>query len=242
MEERVISIRKVRNPTISIIIPTLNEEKYIPFTLISLRNQNFRKKYEIIVSDSNSKDRTIEIAKKYADKIIVTKRMGVSVGRNLGAKHSKGKILLFVDADTILLPNVLERVYKAMKEKDVVGCNVPLLLDDLKRNFYFSFHIPIYYLLTQIKLNPTYSVVFACKRDAFFKVGGFNEKLRVAEDIELGQRLKKIGRIAYLTDTFAISSARRYKKWGAWRTFYHWLGSYFYIKLLNKQLPYPPIR
>jgi glycosyltransferase involved in cell wall biosynthesis len=89
---------------------TLNEEKYIETTLLSIKNQDYKGKYEIIMVDSNSKDRTVKIARKYADKVIVTKRRGVSVGRNIGARLAKGEILLFVDAYTVLLPNVIREL------------------------------------------------------------------------------------------------------------------------------------
>ncbi|MEM5873123.1 MAG: glycosyltransferase, partial [Candidatus Aenigmatarchaeota archaeon] len=79
--EKVIIINEIKNPKISVIIPTYNEEKYIEDTLLSIKYQRFNYPYEIIVSDSNSKDKTIEIAKKYANKIIITKKRGISIGR-----------------------------------------------------------------------------------------------------------------------------------------------------------------
>jgi glycosyltransferase involved in cell wall biosynthesis len=119
-------------PFVSVIIPTLNEEKYIETTLLSIKNQDYKGKYEIIVVDSNSKDKTVKIARKYADKVIVTKRRGVSVGRNIGAEVAKGEILLFVDADTTLLPNVISKVVRHLRRKKVVGVVVPILCDNLK--------------------------------------------------------------------------------------------------------------
>ncbi len=62
---------------ISVIVPTLNEEKYIEPTLKALKNQIYRRKFEVIVADSLSRDKTVEIAEKYADKVISVKKRTV---------------------------------------------------------------------------------------------------------------------------------------------------------------------
>ena len=95
----------MNEPFISIIIPTLNEEKFLPKLLNSIKEQNY-KNYEIIVSDANSKDKTIEIAKRFNVKIVQGGKP--AVGRNNGAKFSVGDYLLFLDADVILPKNFLE--------------------------------------------------------------------------------------------------------------------------------------
>ncbi|MEM1725062.1 MAG: glycosyltransferase [Thermoplasmata archaeon] len=240
--EKIIRLNEVKNPVISIIVPTLNEEKYIENTLLSLKWQNFKLPYEIIVSDSNSKDKTIKIAKKYADVIIISDKKGVSVGRNLRARIAKAEILLFVDADTILLPNALKEIYEFLKKKEYVGANIVVLSDNLKYNFHYIAATIVCYLLNKINAHPVYAVCLACRKKEFMKVGGFNEKLHVAEDIDLGERLKKLGRIGYLTNTFAISSARRLNKWGVFKTIAAWPLGYFLIKFFNKQPSYDPIR
>jgi len=82
---------------LSIIIPTLNEEKYLPFLLSSIKEQNF-KDYEIILSDAGSEDRTIEIAKSYGCRVV---KGGLPAkGRNQGARAAAGDLLLFLDSDT----------------------------------------------------------------------------------------------------------------------------------------------
>ncbi|OYT33718.1 MAG: glycosyl transferase family 2, partial [Candidatus Aenigmarchaeota archaeon ex4484_52] len=80
----------IQKPLLSIIIPTLNEEKYIPLLLNSIKKQTY-KNYEIIVCDSHSKDKCYSIDKK-----------GPGHGRNIGAKYAKGRYLLFFDSDTII--------------------------------------------------------------------------------------------------------------------------------------------
>ncbi|MEM4634093.1 MAG: glycosyltransferase family A protein, partial [Candidatus Anstonellaceae archaeon] len=74
----------------SFIVPALNEEEYIERTLRSIKNQKTSLKYELIVSDGKSKDKTMKIASKYADRLIVTSKKGIWIGRNEGAKAAKG--------------------------------------------------------------------------------------------------------------------------------------------------------
>ena len=90
---------------ISIIIPALNEENYLPRLLGSLEKQNL-KDYEIILADAGSKDRTIEIAKKYGCKVVPG---GLPAkGRNEGAKAARGDLFLFLDSDLVLPEGFLD--------------------------------------------------------------------------------------------------------------------------------------
>ena len=91
---------------LSIIIPTLNEEKYLPKLLESIKKQSF-KDYEIIVADANSKDKTRKIARDYGCKI-TSGGILPAVARNNGAKKAAGEILLFIDADCIIENNFLQ--------------------------------------------------------------------------------------------------------------------------------------
>ena len=88
---------------LSIIIPTYNEEEYLPVLLDSIKKQNFED-YEVIIADANSTDKTREIASEYG--CIITEGGMPAVGRNNGAKIAKGEYLLFLDSDlklTIIL-------------------------------------------------------------------------------------------------------------------------------------------
>ena len=99
---------------ISIIIPTLNEEKYLPNLLKDIKSQNF-KDYELIVADDNSTDKTPEIAKKYKAEVVKGGLPGV--GRNAGAKIANGDYLFFLDADIRLPKNFLREVYNEMQRR-----------------------------------------------------------------------------------------------------------------------------
>lgn len=233
---------KRKNPFISVIIPALDEENYIENCLKSVKNQDYKGNYEIIVADGMSKDKTVSIAKKFADRVVTVEKRGISAGRNAGAEIAKGKVLLFADADTIMLPNVITEVVKGMKEKKSAGVVVPVISDDIKKNAAYFTAIGLYRILTKIKLQPVYCVCFACTKANFIKSGKFDENINVAEDIDLGQRLKKIGKIVYITSTFVVASSRRLNKWGILKQLRAWPLGYFSKKMLNRNVKYPPVR
>ena len=89
---------------LSFIIPTLQEETVIEKILKNLRQITVFD-YEIIVSDGGSKDKTVEIAKQYADKVVENttgQRQTIAIGRNEGAKAATGEYLIFLDADVFI--------------------------------------------------------------------------------------------------------------------------------------------
>ena len=105
---------------LSVIIPTFNEEKYLPKLLESIKKQTY-KDYEIIVADATSKDRTRQMAKKYNCRVI--KGGMPAIGRNNGAKIAKGDILLFLDADSIIEKDFISNalIYMKKRKLDVAG-------------------------------------------------------------------------------------------------------------------------
>lgn len=101
---------------LSVIIPLYNSEKYISSCLYSLLDQDLSQKdYEIIIINDGSKDRSLEIVKKYAltnpnIKIHSQKNSGASIARNKGISIAKGEFLYFVDSDDYIASNVLKKL------------------------------------------------------------------------------------------------------------------------------------
>jgi glycosyltransferase involved in cell wall biosynthesis len=216
MKEKIIILKNIKNPKISVIIPTFNEEKYVESTLLSLKSQTIKVPYEIIVVDSNSKDRTVKIARKYANKVIVTKRRGIAVGRNVGAKYSKGEILVFVDADTVLLPNVLEKAYNEIKKRDVSLVSCPIVPLSCSPILHLMYRIYNQFSISSIKFGrPQISgMLMVTKKSIFNAVGGFNENLKILEDFDFSEKVSKFGKVKMITNTFVLTSPRRIEKWG----------------------------
>lgn len=96
------SMKKGRT-TISVIIPTYNEERLLPRCLKSVTSQHYpRKDIEIIVVDDGSTDRTKEIAKKFGAKIIHNGTHHIERGKSIGLKNARGTYIFFIDADNAL--------------------------------------------------------------------------------------------------------------------------------------------
>lgn len=233
---------------ISIIIPALNEEKYIESTLKAIKNQEFKGRYEIIVADNGSKDKTVKIAKKYADKIVRVNKAahGPAASRNGGAKVAKGKILVFIDADTSPTNNYLTTVKKIFKDKSVIAATSPVLPDKYDVKLLIGCITLNEFLLkgsNKFKRSVLIGNNLVCRKDVFDKVRGFNENSVGAEDIEFSLRLSKIkGKIKFMESTFVITSSRRYKKWGAIKLIKTWPFGYLKLKYFGDSISYDPVR
>lgn len=111
-------------PFFSIVIPTLNEEKYLPKLLTDLSDQTF-KEFEVLVVDGHSDDATIIEAKKFSPhlkiKTFVVDKRSVSFQRNFGAKKSRGQWIIFMDSDNRLFPQYLREVSEELKKDPDVG-------------------------------------------------------------------------------------------------------------------------
>jgi len=233
---------------VSIIIPTLNEEQFIGECLESIKNQTY-KNYEVIIVDSGSKDKTLEIAKKYKAKIVFEPRLGFAIAKNTGARKSKGDILVFTDADSLYEKEWIEKIVKRFDDKKVTVCGGPLkpMEKGLK-------HEIVYKLTTDC--IPRIASFFgfyvfqapntAFKRKHFFELGGFNEKLRKLEDNELPNRMRKMGKIVFDPSIIVYSSARRFIKEGYLKSTLRFLLGYFNLYVLKSEKTlgkeYPLIR
>ena len=173
---------------LSIIIPTYNEEEYLPILLESIKQQKFDD-YEIIIADANSTDRTREIAEEYG--CIITEGGLPAVGRNNGAKIAKGEYLLFLDSDLKLTDDYLrDTIYEFRMER--LGIAITQMKPLSEKSEAQLFH----YLANQFmigveKIKPhgagCYGIIV--KRELHEKYGGFNEELTFGEDSEYIRRL-----------------------------------------------------
>jgi len=107
----------MENPGISVIVPVLDEAKYLEATLLSIIGQNTNITFEIIVSDNGSTDESVDIARKYATKVLNCKERGIGAARHFGAMnaHEESKFVIFLDADTIIPGFYLSYCYEIFK-------------------------------------------------------------------------------------------------------------------------------
>ncbi len=197
---------------ISIVIPTYNEEKYLPKLLNSIKKQKFHD-YEIIIADANSADKTVEIAKKYGCKVIAGGRP--AVGRNNGARVANGEYLLFLDADVILPKDFLSKALKEFNHKYLEiapTCQKPVSNLEIDRTIY-DIHNYLLKYFHQIYPMTVGVSIFTTKR-LHNRIGGFDETMHLNEDNEYGLRAKKIAKYGSITDTYINVSMRRFDKEG----------------------------
>lgn len=237
--------------TISVIIPAINEENCISTALESLRNQTYRN-FEIIVKDGESTDRTVKIARRYTGKVISCEDVSVGQARNQGAENASGKILVFMDADSKLPPDALEKIEERF-EKDKPSLLIPRyvpkkeILENNGRLIQFPRPLNMFWskienLLTARLMRYAAGMLMPCDADSFEKVGGFDENLKVCEDQDISHRLRKVGKVIYDGNIVAYFSLRRYVKLGLFRTFYNYSINSMRLLLGIEQPKHPMIR
>ncbi len=199
---------------LSIIIPALNEEKYLPRLLESIKKQRY-KDYEVIVSDGNSKDKTREIAKKLGCKVIVSNKRSPAHQRNQGAKAAKGDILLFLDADSVLpddfLPGTLDE-FKTRK-LSVAGFYVIMNSKDLSYRIITKVYNLVCFIVQKIK-PVTIGACILVKKRYHDRIKGFDESIFIGEDHDYSERIAKIGKLGLIKSNKILFSTRRFDKEG----------------------------
>jgi len=201
---------------ISIIIPTLNEEKYLPLLLSSIKDQDFSD-HETIIADAGSRDKTVEIAKRYGCRVIPG---GLPArGRNEGAKVAKGDLLFFIDADSIISPEFLSKALEEFIARSLDFAAFGLLPIEGTKISKSTFNM-LYNWFTYAleKVLPHSAMGILVKKDLFIKLNGYDETIKLAEDHDLGRRASKIAKYGIIRAVKVYFSDRRFKKDGWLKT------------------------
>ena len=200
---------------VSIIIPTLNEERYLPECLRCISRQKAGFEIEVIVADGNSKDSTRAIARKFGSKVVVERKRTIAAGRQAGAKGATGGILVFTDADSRPDPEWVSRLVQAFDDPAVVATYGSLAIYDSKRgDAYAKFITAYFYWASKMEIAAGAGSNMAVRAKDFWKVGGFDTDLVTGEDIDLQKKLKRRGRLVYCKRARTWVSARRIQNWG----------------------------
>lgn len=208
----------------SVLIPTLNEEKYLPRLLSSLAKQTFTD-FEVIVCDGRSTDKTVSVAKKFSKslnlKVIIAPKRGISYQRNLAARHSRTDSLIFLDADTIVEKNFIAKVNHSLANRDfdIAATWLKPKSDRLIDKIIFGFFNRLY-LETFKYFAPGGTGAFLyVRKSAFNRVRGFDVRITFGEDFDFIKRLCQRGFRYHLFHDLGITfSVRRLDKEG--RAFY----------------------
>ena len=174
---------------VSVVITTKNEERNIANCIDSIKSQNYpRDKIETIIVDNNSSDSTVEIAKRYTDKVY---NFGPerSAQRNFGVKKANGKYILYLDVDMVLSENVVSKCVEKCEKEGYIALYIPekiigegfwIKARDFERSFYNATVI---------------DCVRFVRRGKFLEIGGFDESLTGPEDWDFDRRIKEVGKV-----------------------------------------------
>ncbi len=215
---------------ISVVIPARDEEAYVANALTSVGEQTVPAIGEVIVVVNGSVDRTTDAVRSASAlldgltvQVIEDPQPGVSRAKNLGARAAHGDLLLFLDADSRMAPDLARRVLASWRGGAPAG-SIAITSDggDLLDRAFFGL-IEHGKRLFGIRANMLY-----CERDLFLAVGGFDERLHQAEDRELLLRIAGRGvTVAHVTESWIATSPRRLHegplRLGVVRVFGRWM-------------------
>lgn len=215
----------MREPYLSVIIPTLNEADYLPRLLKDLTKQK-EHAFEVIVVDGGSSDKTVTLARTFIGKlplkILEVDKKNVSFQRNSGARIAKGSYLVFFDADVQVVNSFLFQLRKAIEKDKPAFVTTYVRADSVSVN---DRGIALVYnigaevsLFIERPFVPGFN--FVVRKDVFISTNGFREDVKIGEDYELATRLYREGnRLLILKRPKLTFSLRRYRAEGSLSVF-----------------------
>jgi glycosyltransferase involved in cell wall biosynthesis len=240
--------------TISVIVPTLNEEKLLERMLRQFTPSLVdRFGLELVVSDGGSVDRTLEIAARHAH-TVVTNREGIkqtiAMGRNLGARSAKGSVLVFLNADT-LVGDPESFFASVTAEIGVPGlaaltCRVEVYPDErrpLDRAFH-GFYNWFFAMMNRVGMGMGRGECHIMKREVFESVRGYADGIAAGEDYDMFRRLDRVGRIKFMENVVVYESPRRYRRYGYFYVTVSWFINFLAVFFLRRSIlsEWKPVR
>lgn len=230
---------------ISFVVPTLNEQQTVAKTLECLAS--YSGEHEIIVSDDNSTDDTVEICQRYAHTVVRygrPEKQTIAAVRNAGAAVARGDYLVFIDAD-VVIPDIDDFFCSSharfSSDRRLVALTghyrvVPESATAADR-FVFTM-LGLQFLLQNniLRVGAASGKFQMVAADAFETVGGFNEKLVASEDMDLFRRLSRVGRTHFARDLTVYHSGRRAKAIGWRKLLWQWFSNSVSVFFLNRSV------
>lgn len=222
-------------PLISLIIPAWNEAELLPRLLDSVDAARARfaggsERIEVIVADNSSTDRTAEIARSRGCLVAPVAKRRIAAARNGGAAIARGEFLAFSDADLRIGPETFNYIARVMRRPGFVGGGTGLVMERWSLGIRATFYL----VMPPLWLIGLDGGVWFCRRSDFQAIGGYNEDVKVGEDVRLLLTLKRLGRHRRprerlatrftarklgLEPPYAINSARKFDRHGDWHMF-----------------------
>ena len=210
---------------LSIIVPAYNEAAYLPRYLPTVTAAlrlwevgNPGLLGEVIVVDNNSTDDTGHVAASLGARVVTERHRNIGAARNAGATTSRGRYLLFIDADVAVPVNTCVRVVQVMSS-GAVGGAIPAHYACRKASARLLCR---YWDWRRRRHGGAQGVAQFCTADAFAQLGGYRADLYMSEDHDFFHRLSELGtttgRPVVIDDTLSVeASTRRYDTWPTWR-------------------------
>lgn len=203
-------------PAISFVIPARNEEALLPAALASVAAQHWAlPRLEAVVVDNASTDGTAAAVRRFMDagteltvRLVAEPTVGRSCAKNTGAHAARGRILVFLDADSRAHPALAAAVWAADQAGHPAGA-IPVRTDSARLVDQAFFRL-VEWGKTRFGIRAQ---LFYCRRDLFLALGGFRPELQLAEDQEFLDRLRRSGHpVGYLDGAWITTSARRLQR------------------------------
>lgn len=216
---------------LSIIIPTLNEEHYLPrlLTSIVIASKKYEGAVQIVVVDGASTDETVKVAGSFRGELrdleVHSSERGISTQRNFGASKAKYETIIFLDADMECTENTLVSINAKLRNKsDFIAMPLMYPYDGKPIDFILGAISYFYFFVVQ-RLSPVISgMCIITTHSVHDRIGGFDERIVRGEDIDYGLRAVKSGAKHYVFLGARVrSSARRLDRDGRMRTALTWL-------------------
>ena len=212
----------MNTPRFSLVIPAYNEANWLPALLdtVDAARAQYRggaDAIEVIVGNNASTDATAVIAEARGCRVTFVEKRMIAAARNGGAALAQGEILCFIDADSRINVETFNAIDDTLARSSVIVGATGVRPERWSLGIFVTWMIamPIVFLM---KMDA--GVVF-CKRADFAAVGGYDETLHYAEDVQLLIELKRLGRtrgqgFARPKGVLAITSSRKFDKHGDW--------------------------
>ncbi len=231
---------------ISIIIPTLNEEKLLGRMLDQFSPELCaRHALEVIVSDGGSTDATLEIARRRAVRLVENTsgdRQTISLGRNLGAAAANGATLVFLNADTLLndRDRFFARIGETLASPGLVAltCSVHVFPWERRRSdrLFHGFFNWLFSMMNRVGMAMGRGECHVIRASAFRAVGGYSTSIAAGEDYDMFRRLAALGRVRFLKDLLVFESPRRYRQYGYGKVMASWFVNFLWVSLLHRSV------
>lgn len=217
----------------SVVIPTLNEERHLPILLSCLAAQT-KPVHEVIVADAGSTDATVTLARQAGARVVPGGHPGV--GRNIGADEATGDWLLFLDADVSLPPDALDVALSEMDREGLDSASCWFVPDSEDAFLRLNHWASSWYFRLTSKMRWPHSIgaFLLLPRAAHERIGGFDLSIKVAEDQDYVRRLARVGRYGFLRRPSVVIAARRFEAEGSLKMSLKWLGIELHRLLLGE--------